>query len=211
MRKAEVFFDAITSIKEELVDAALDHRFRKKTAHWRRYVSMAACLALAATVGFAALRMGVLRGMGGSSKNAAADTAFNSTVSSTTASSSASGAAPGAADKGGPQESIMEDSAAETPSCTEKEEQREEPAFFAAAVLEVSDAWILVEPLEGEEILASADRFLVSTAGVEELPKLSRGDEITVFFTGFIREAYPAQIDAVAVELLRQEPGENKN
>jgi len=208
VRKAEVFFDAITSIKEELVDAALDHRFRKKTAHWRRYVSMAACLALAATVGFAALRMGVLRGMGGSSKNAAADTAFNSTVSSTT-SSSASGAAPGAADKGGPQESIMEDSAAETPSCTEKEEQREEPAFFAAAVLEVSDAWILVEPLEGEEILASADRFLVSTADVEEPPELKEGDEILITFDGFIRESYPAQITAVQLKPLLRELGKD--
>ena len=207
MRKAEVFFDAITSIKEELVDAALDHRFRKKTAHWRRYVSMAACLALAATVGFAALRMGVLRGMGGSSKNAAADTAFNSTVSSTTSSSSASGAAPGAADKGGSQESIMEDSAAETPGYTEKEEQREEPAFFAAAVLEVSDAWILVEPLEGEEILASADRFLVSTADVEEPPELKEGDEILITFDGFIRESYPAQITAVQLKPLLRELG----
>ena len=50
MRKAEIFFDAITNIKEALIDDALDYRFTKRHIPWQRYMSMAACLALVATV-----------------------------------------------------------------------------------------------------------------------------------------------------------------
>ena len=54
---------------------------------------------------------------------------------------------------------------------------------FGATVLEVHDGWLLVEPLEGEDILASADRFMVSLADVEEIPDLEAGDEVAVTST----------------------------
>ena len=72
-------------------------------------------------------------------------------------------------------------------------------------MLEVHDGWLLVEPLEGEDILASADRFMVSLADVEEIPDLEAGDEVAVTFDGMIRESYPAQITATGIELLSGE------
>ena len=76
-------------------------------------------------------------------------------------------------------------------------------------MLEVHDGWLLVEPLEGEDILSSADRFMVSLAGVEEVPDLEAGEEIAVTFDGMIRESYPAQVTATRVERLRYELGED--
>ena len=41
--KAERLFDAITLLKEDLVEEAQDYRFRKRPAVWRRVGSLAAC------------------------------------------------------------------------------------------------------------------------------------------------------------------------
>ena len=210
MRKAEVFFDAITNIKEELIDAALDYRFTRKRIHWQRYMSTAACLALVTLVGFGAAQLGIFGGSSksDSSNNMTADTAApeegrwdtGSTESVTEDSAANKGSAPGTSGSGSNKaESSVED-------------QKSEPVEFVkfgATVLEVSDAWILVEPLEGEEILASADRFLVSTADVEEPPELKEGDEILITFDGFIRESYPAQITAVQLKPLLRELGKD--
>ena len=194
MRKAEIFFDAITNIGEELIDDALDYRFTKR--YWRRYLSAAACLALAATVCFGAIRMGLIDGMGGGGMNASSDCAApeqsvaesNSSASSSASSSTASGSA---AEDGG----AMNDASA--------------PAAFEATVLSVEENYLLVEPAEGEEILASADRFLVDITSVEELPEMAVGSRITITYDGFIRESYPAQIDAIAIDSLRQELGKD--
>ena len=103
MRKENIFFDAVSHIREELIEDALDHAFRKKVI--RRYAALAACLALTVTVGFAALRLGVA----GGGSDSAADMIVNS-------STSMSGAIvlPGAADKGAAPESVIEESAAES-------------------------------------------------------------------------------------------------
>ena len=201
MRKADIIFDAITNIKEDLIDAALDYRFPQKRIHWQRYMSMAACLALVVTVGFAATRLGI---SGGSSKS---DCGGNMTTDS---------AAPEAENQKGSasEESAIEDSATNstTTDSDSTEDYKSEPlesVIFGATVLEVSDTWILVEPLEGEEILASADRFLVSITDVEELPKLKKGCEVVIFFDGFIRESYPAQITATQIKPLLRELGKN--
>ena len=42
--KADVFFDAITHLREEIVEEAQDYRFRKETAVWKKLGSLAACL-----------------------------------------------------------------------------------------------------------------------------------------------------------------------
>ena len=205
MRKAEIFFDAITNIKEALIDDALDYRFTKRHIPWQRYMSMAACLALVATVGFAAAQMGIFGG--GSNKsdtsNMAADTAAPETENQ-------KGSAP--------EESVKEDSATgsadsgnnvTTDSAEEGKSEPMETVKFGATILEVSDTWLLVEPLEGEEILARADRFMVSITGVEDLPELKKGCEVVIFFDGFIRESYPAQITATQIKPLLRELGKN--
>ena len=200
MRKAEIFFDAITNISEDLIDAALDYRFTRKRIHWQRYMSMAACLALVTLVGFGAAQLGIF---GGSSKS---DSSNNTAYD---------GAAPESGDQKGSvsQESATEDSdAGGNAAMDSTEDHKSEPlelVKFGATVLEVSDAWILVEPLEGEEILASADRFLVSTADVEEPPELKEGDEVLITFDGFIRESYPAQITAAQLKPLLRELGKD--
>ena len=187
--KAEILFDAITAVREDLIEAAQNYVFHKKPSAWRRYAALAACLVVVAGLGFGALRLGLLDGMGGSGSNTsgAADGAVPESSGETTSDTAGGDTAGDTGDTG--------DAAAET--------------TFHAAVLEVHDGWLLVEPLEGEDILASADRFMVSLAGVEEIPDLEAGVEVAVTFDGMIRESYPAQVTATRVERLRYELGED--
>ena len=187
--KAEILFDAITAVREDLIEAAQNYVFRKKPSAWRRYAALAACLVVVAGLGFGAVRLGLLGGMGGSGSNTtgAADGAVPESSGETTSDTAGGDDTGDTGDTG--------DAAAET--------------TFHATVLEVHDGWLLVEPLEGEDILSSADRFMVSLAGVEEVPDLEAGEEIAVTFDGMIRESYPAQVTATRVERLRYELGED--
>ena len=66
MRPADVFFDAITQIREELVEEAQQYVFRRRIS-WRQYAgAAAACLALALGLSLL-IRSGGAGGMGGSS------------------------------------------------------------------------------------------------------------------------------------------------
>ena len=66
MRAAAVFFDAITQIREELVEEAQQYVFRRRIS-WRQYAgAAAACLALALGLSLL-IRSGGVGGMGGSS------------------------------------------------------------------------------------------------------------------------------------------------
>ena len=188
--KAEILFDAITAVREDLIEAAQSYVFRKKPALWRRYAALAACLVVVAGLGFGAVRLGLLGGMSGSGSNTtgAADGAAPESSGETTSDTAGGDDTGDAGDTG-------DTGAAET--------------TFHATVLEVHDGWLMVEPLEGEDILASADRFMVSLAGVEEVPDLEAGEEIAVTFDGMIRESYPAQVTATRVERLRYELGED--
>ena len=174
--KAEILFDAITAVREDLIEAAQNYVFHKKPSAWRRYAALAACLVMVAGLGFGALRLGLLDG--------AAPESSGETTSDTAG-----------GDDTGDTGDTGDAGAAET--------------TFGATVLEVHDGWLLVEPLEGEDILSSADRFMVSLAGVEEVPDLEAGEEIAVTFDGMIRESYPAQVTATRVERLRYELGED--
>jgi len=76
MSKAEKLFEAITDVRDDLVEDALDHRFVRRPPLWQRYGGLVACLAI--VLGALTLfRMGLLQGMGGmngsdSAKNEAA-------------------------------------------------------------------------------------------------------------------------------------------
>lgn len=188
MKKAEIFYDAMTGIRESIVEEVQDYRFRRRSIPWRRYAGLAACLALVVCIGYFAARAGV-GGSDGASGNSSGNAGVLPGESENAPSSGGSdnGAVPPGADGAGQD--------GEAPA--EGEDYR-----MAATVLEVHETYLLVEPVEGDPALASADRFAVSVADVEDLPELKEGDRIAVTYDGFIRESYPAQITASGVELL---------
>lgn len=171
MREAEILYDAITGIRETIVEEAQDYRFRKR-AQWQQYVGLAACLVLVVCIGYFASHIG----MGGS--NAAPPNASESAGSN------------GCAAPGDGSDQVS----GEVPDSSGDSFNQE---TFTAAVLEIRDGWLLVEPLEGEAIRVSADRIMVSVSGLEGLPALQAGDRVDITFDGMILESYPAQITGV--------------
>ena len=92
MSGAEKFYDAITQVREDLVEEALDYRFtRRRTIRWQRYVPLAACLALVVYIGYLAanLRMGGMNTAGGN------DGSDNSAATGESAGAADDGALPG--------------------------------------------------------------------------------------------------------------------
>ena len=70
-QKSEKFFDAITHIREDLIEEAQNHKFRKKTAAWKKFGSLAASIVLIVSIGFlAAVPRGC--GSGGADSNSSA-------------------------------------------------------------------------------------------------------------------------------------------
>ena len=100
-------------------------------------------------------------------------------------------------DKAAP-ESALENGALEM----EKEElfygatmDKANAAIFRAKVLEVdAGGSILVEPLEGERELLSADKFYISLHHLQDLPEMRVGDILEITYDGLILESYPCQI-----------------
>ncbi len=70
---------------------------------------------------------------------------------------------------------------------------------FQATILEIDDSGLLLEPLEGEDILRSGDRVMVGPGNLEEDSYLSfeEGDEVLVTFSGGVMESYPLQLEKV--------------
>jgi len=71
--------------------------------------------------------------------------------------------------------------------------------FFNAKILEIkrNPYYVLVEPLEGEDILHIADQILFKTAHLGEAGFVV-GDYITVQYTGIVLKTYPAGISAIS-------------
>lgn len=170
MRPEEKLFDAITEIDEELVESAQSYVFRKQPKTWQRVASLAACLLIVASIGFGILQMASIGGMGGS------DSAANS-----------SGAAPESSD----------DTGATTGDASDQEGVQVTETAFTATVLEAGDGYLLVEPVEGDPMLATADRIQVSTKDVEVPDGVTEGSKVTITFSGGVMESYPAQISDV--------------
>lgn len=182
--KAEIFFDAITLLGEDLVEEAQDYRFRKKRTVWKKLGSLAACLMLIASISLLALP----RGCGGSAPK------MNN--------SSAPAETP---DQNAPASGEPAPEPAEAPAdAPEDGYGHTETVQFTAVVLEIRDNSILVEPLEGEQLRRSYDQIVVITRNLE-LPELAAGDEIRVAYDGWIAESDPAVISgAAAIELLEE-------
>lgn len=185
-RKAEIFFDAITLLPEDMIEEAQEYRFRKSRASWKRFTSLAACLVLVASL---SLLAALPKGCGGGAP--APD--FNTSPSGSSGDSAPPRAE--ATPDGAPQDA---------PASSETvPDGGVETARFTARVLEVKEdgAALLVEPLEGEAERGSADRIVVTVNG--EVPPLAAGDLVRITYDGMIQETYPAGISGtVSVEKL---------
>lgn len=184
MRPEEKLFDAVTGIDEELVDSAQNYVFRKQTQPWQRVASLAACLLVMVSIGYGILLMG---GVGGS------DSASNSSTGDTAPENGSAGGNAGISGD-------IDDSAD-----AGDQEGAAETVTFTATVLEMGDGYLLVEPVEGDAMLATADRILVDTGGADLPDGVAEGAVVEITFDGMVRESYPAQISGVTEILLAGE------
>ena len=64
------------------------------------------------------------------------------------------------------------------------------------------DGYLLVEPVEGDPMLATADQIQVPVDGVELPDGVTTGTVLTITFSGGVMESYPAQIaDVISIVL----------
>ena len=179
--KAERLFDAITLLKEDLVEEAQDYRFRKRPAVWRRVGSLAACLVLLASLSLLALPRGCGSSGGNSSPMDSADSC-----------------APGEA----PADGAVSGEPVPEPDAPAGAPEEGEQAKFDAVVIEACETGLQVEALEGQR---ERGLFTVSANGLE-LPELAAGDRVRITYDGKIAESYPAQIfGTAAIERLEEE------
>lgn len=68
---------------------------------------------------------------------------------------------------------------------------------FEAEILEISDSYYLVCPVEGSQELKSADQITIPIGNLESSLKLTVGDIIKIKYDGEIAESDPAQISEV--------------
>lgn len=156
--KAEIFFDAITLLEEDLVEEAQDYRFRKKRTVWKKPGSLAACLMLIASISLLALP----RGCGGS-----APKMNNSSV-------------PYSTDSSAPAETPDQNAPAEAPAGAPEDGHGQiETVQFTAVVLAIDSDYILLGSLEG----ADEDYQVKARINGLELPELAEGDAVRVTHT----------------------------
>lgn len=184
--KAEIFFDAITLLPEDVVEEAQNYHFQRKPAVWKKIGSLAACLCLIASLSLLMLPRGC-GSSGGSDMN---------------------GAPPQSTDSCAPADTPMdgEVSGEPMPEPEEPDAPAGDPEMgygqigeqqLLAVVLEIREDSLLVES-EGEQII-------VPTAGLE-LPELSEGDTVQVTYTGPVLTTSPASIlTVVSIEKLENE------
>lgn len=181
--KADIFFDAITLLPEDVVEEAQNYRFQRKPAVWKKIGSLAACLCLIASLSLLMLPRGC-GSSGGSNMN---------------------GIPPQSTDSCAPADTPMDGEVSGEPM-----PEPEAPAGMPengygqigerqllAVVLEIREDSLLVES-EGEQVI-------VPTAGLE-LPELSEGDTVKVTYTGPVFTVLPAEIlTVVSIEKLDNE------
>lgn len=170
---SEIFFDAITNIRGELVEEAQEFVFRRRHTLWRRYAGMAACLVLAVTLLLGVYQLSRIR-MGGSGggSNSAAPAAGSGLTGGSGMSQDTEAVSGDHAEYGG----IGADGAD-----TNQSPPSVEPVAgmsFPAVVLEVRMGALLVEPLSGNDI--GVRQIEVPTGGLKDLPEFRAGDVVTV-------------------------------
>lgn len=171
-RKAETFFDAITRLREDLIEEAQNHKFRKRTAVWKKFGSLAACLVLIMSIGALALLPRGCGSSGGGSNNSAAPAASSSDTAAPQES-------PASGDTAPPLYGTVDPDAPEGSSENGSPSGAGELYQFTAIVIEVQDEAILAEPIECD----SHYRVLIPFTNLE-FPALAEGDWITVTAEG---------------------------
>ena len=176
-QKSEKFFDAVTRLREDLIEEAQNYQFRKKAAGWKKFGSLAACIMLIMSIGIlAALPRGCGSAGGGadsnSSANVPADSAAPQDAPSTDTAPPPYGDVSGGAssEPGGPPAEASEN---EDPMVGAEHYQ------FTAIVVEVQDEAILAEPIEYD----SHYQVLIPFTNLE-FPTLTEGDWIMVTVEG---------------------------
>jgi len=179
-RKAEIFFDAITRLREDLVEEAQNYTFRKKRAVWRKFASLAACVMLVVSLGMlAALPKGCGSAGGGDSSAPMASDESEANV----------GAPSG--------DGSMFPAPSDAPPSSEAKQIE-----FCAQVLEVREDGLLVEPFDG--LPADVERVRVPTAGLEDLPEFYPGGTVTVVCGSVSQGEGEAVAEAVAAVWLTE-------
>lgn len=207
--KAEIFFDAVTYIRPELVEEAQNYVFRRRTV-WRRLVPLAACLTLAVCLGwYGLLFYGGFGGMGVANDCGS--------IGGATSTDSNSAPPPAAEESAPPAESMPPPCAEPTspaygeegwnpvgggkpeaiPGDTAPSDAAPEERVFTARVVEMGEESVLVRPLPGGDLPAGTDRAEVVLEDLAALPEIQAGDKVRVTFTGEIQETYPLRITGV--------------
>ena len=167
-QKAEKFFDAVTHLREDLVEEAQSYAFRKRRSGWKTFGSLAACMALVVSLGMLTV---LPRGCGAANNDSSAPmTPAASPADENTGASG--GVAYGDRWVGAPP--------AEPSSEAPPDIGMGGPAQFNAQVLEILEDEILVELLPDEAVLMGASRVRIPMAGLEDLPTLRPGDAVAV-------------------------------
>ena len=81
-------------------------------------------------------------------------------------------------------------------------EEQEVVHKFVATILELDSSSALVQPVEGEDELRSADKIHLGIADLGDIGA-QVGSEVEIYYTGGIMESYPAQINAVKWEMAK--------
>ena len=81
-------------------------------------------------------------------------------------------------------------------------EEQEVVHKFVATILELDGSSALVQPVEGEDELSSADKIHIGIADLDDIGA-QVGSEVEIYYTGGIMESYPAQINAVKWEIAK--------
>ena len=173
-RKAEKFFDAITLLREDLVEEAQTYVFRRKRSAWKTFGSLAACIALVASLGILTI---LPRGCGAGMDSSSSGSMNNS--SAPPASSDSAAPSPDAnvdVDDGSPSAAPSDPSGETAPP----DVGMGGPAQFNAQVLEILEDELLVELLPDEGLLMGASCVHIPTAGLDGLPALQPGDVVAV-------------------------------
>lgn len=78
--------------------------------------------------------------------------------------------------------------------------QSEEEYFFYGKIIEATNSYIIVEPNEGEEVRKSADKISIELSENNDALYMV-GTNVRVTYNGTIMETYPAQVEAIKIEL----------
>ena len=174
-RKAEIFFDAITHLREDLVEEAQSYVFRRKRSGWRTFGSLAACIVLVMSLGVrAAMPRGC--GAGGADSSVSGATMNTSPPPASTDASSPEDMPPdGSWKTDKPSGSTSDPAPGDEPTApsTEPEQLR-----FTASVVGILEDALLAEP--HNDLPVDADRVLIPLDGLEGLPEFYPGGIVDV-------------------------------